>query len=413
MKNDLDALMSESDLDAILITGPGQHNPAMVYMTGGGHLTNADLIKKRGEPAVLFHYPMERDEATRSGLKTRNLSDYNYTDLLNQSGGDHRMAYVRRYQKMLTDAGVTSGRVALYGRSEIGSNYAVFSALQKEMPALNLLGEFDNSVLMLARMTKDQVEIDRIRKMGVITTQVVGKTADFITSHAVNHDVLVDKNGVPLTIGKVKNQINLWLSEQGVENPEGTIFAMGHDAGVPHSTGNSTDPLKLGQTIVFDIFPCEAGGGYFYDFTRTWCLGYAPDDVLALYETVLSVYTQVTKELHVGRAFRDYQQLTCQLFAASGHPTIQENPQTQQGYVHSVGHGIGLNVHERPWSGINSDEKDCLVPGSVFTIEPGLYYPEKGMGVRLENSLWVRPDGVMEVLAEYPMDLVLPVKAIQ
>jgi Xaa-Pro aminopeptidase len=112
----------------------------------------------------------------------------------------------------------------------------------------------------------------------------------------------------------------------------------------------------------------------------------------------------------MGKPFKDYQQMTCEQFSAQGHPTIMEDPQTQRGYVHSLGHGIGLNIHERPWSGISSDEKDCLVPGSVFTIEPGLYYPEKGMGVRLENSLWVRPDGEIELLAEYPMDLVLPVK---
>ena len=46
----------------------------------------------------------------------------------------------------------------------------------------------------------------------------------------------------------------------------------------------------------------------------------------------------------------------------------------------------------------------------VVTVEPGLYYPERGMGVRLEDTLWARPDGVFEILAEYPMDLVLPVK---
>jgi Xaa-Pro aminopeptidase len=410
MKNDLDALMQANDLNAILITGPGQHNPAMVYMTGGGHITNADLIKKRGEGAVLFYYPMERDEATKSGLKTKNLGDYNFTELLNQSDGDYLKAIVKRYKQMLTELGITSGRIALYGRSEIGTNYAVFSALQKEMPELNLIGEIDNSVLMLARMTKDETEVERIRKMGKITTMVVGQVADFITSHSVKNGVLVNKKGKPLTIGKVKSRINLWLSELGAENPEGTIFAIGHDAGVPHSSGNPSDPLELGQTIVFDIYPCEAGGGYFYDFTRTWCLGYAPDEVLALYETVLSVYTNVTRQLQMGKPFKDYQQMTCEQFSAQGHPTIMEDPQTQRGYVHSLGHGIGLNIHERPWSGISSDEKDCLVPGSVFTIEPGLYYPEKGMGVRLENSLWVRPDGEIELLAEYPMDLVLPVK---
>jgi Xaa-Pro aminopeptidase len=410
MKNDLDALMQANDLNAILITGPGQHNPAMVYMTGGGHITNADLIKKRGEGAVLFYYPMERDEATKSGLKTKNLGDYNFTELLNQSDGDYLKAIVKRYKQMLTELGITSGRIALYGRSDIGTNYAVFSALQKEMPELNLIGEIDNSVLMLARMTKDETEVERIRKMGKITTMVVGQVADLITSHSVKNGVLVNKKGKPLTIGKVKSRINLWLSELGAENPEGTIFAIGHDAGVPHSSGNPFDPLELGQTIVFDIYPCEAGGGYFYDFTRTWCLGYAPDEVLALYETVLSVYTNVTRQLQMGKPFKDYQQMTCEQFSAQGHPTIMEDPQTQRGYVHSLGHGIGLNIHERPWSGISSDEKDCLVPGSVFTIEPGLYYPEKGMGVRLENSLWVRPDGEIELLAEYPMDLVLPVK---
>jgi len=412
MKNELDALMQTNDLEAIIVVGPGQHNPAMVYMTGGGHLTNADLIKKRGESAVLFHYPMERDEAAKSGLKTKNLSDYNYTELLKRSDGDNLKAIVNRYQIMLTELGITSGNVALYGRSDIGLNFAVFSALQKEMPGLNFIGEVDNSVLMLARMTKDDPEVERIRKMGIITTQVVGLVADFITSKKEKNGFLVNRDGIPVRIGEVKNRINIWLSERGADNPEGTIFAIGHDAGVPHSSGNPTDPLKLGQTIVFDIFPCEAGGGYFYDFTRTWCLGYAPDAVLALYEDVLSTYTKVTQELQAGRPFKYYQQMTCELFSAQGHPTIKEDPQTQQGYVHSLGHGIGLNIHERPWSGISSDEKDCLIPGSVFTIEPGLYYPDRGMGVRLENSFWVCPDGKIDMLAEYSMDLVLPVKKI-
>jgi Xaa-Pro aminopeptidase len=410
MKNDLDALMLEKDLDAILITGPGQHNPSMVYMTGIGNITNADLIKKRGEQAVLFHYPMERDEAARSGLKTKSLSDYNYEELLKQTNGDNLQAIVKRYHRMFDDLALTSGNVALYGRAEIGSNYAVFSALQKEIPGITLVGEINTSAMMLARMTKDEVEIGRIRNMGKVTTQVVGLVADFISSHPAKNGILVKSNGDPLTIGEIKAQINLWLSERGAENPEGTIFSIGQDAGVPHSSGNPGDVLKLGQTIVFDIFPCEAGGGYFYDFTRTWCLGYAPDDVMALYDNVLSTYQTVISQLEVGKPFKRYQDLTCELFSSLGHPTIRENTRTETGYVHSLGHGIGLNIHERPWSGVNSDDKDCLVPGSVFTIEPGLYYPEKGMGVRLENSLWAHPDGQMEVLADYALDLVLPVK---
>ena len=410
MKTDLDALMLEKDLDAILITGPAQHNPAMVYMTGGGHVSSADLIKRRGHEPVLFYNPMERDEAAKSGLITKNLMDYNFTNLLSQSNGDYQRAIAKRYQLMLSEFGADKGNIALYGRSEIGTFYAIFSTLQNEMPAINLIGEVNNSVLMQARMTKDDAEIERIRKMGSVTTQVVGLVADYISSQRVHDGQMVKPNGDPLTIRDVKQHINLWLSERGAENPEDTIFAIGRDSGVPHSSGNPEDILRLGQTIVFDIYPCEAGGGYFYDFTRTWCLGYAPDEVMSLYESVLSAYNQVASQLEVGKPFKDYQEMVCKLFSAQGHPTINDDPQTQNGYVHSLGHGIGLNIHERPWSGINSDDQDRLLPGAVFTLEPGLYYPDKGMGVRLENSLVVRQDGKMEVLADYPMDLVLPVK---
>jgi Xaa-Pro aminopeptidase len=71
---------------------------------------------------------------------------------------------------------------------------------------------------------------------------------------------------------------------------------------------------------------------------------------------------------------------------------------------------VGLNIHESPWSGNGATEKDVLVPGAVVTIEPGLYYPSRGLGCRLEDTVTVRPDGTFEILAEFPLDLVLPIK---
>ena len=70
MKSDLDTLMQEFGYDAIFVTGPAFQNPAMVYLTGGGHMGQADLIKKRGTPGMLFHASMEREEAARTGLPT-------------------------------------------------------------------------------------------------------------------------------------------------------------------------------------------------------------------------------------------------------------------------------------------------------------------------------------------------------
>lgn len=409
MKKDLDALMQTRQLDALLVVGAGLHNPPMTYLTNGAGLTQAILLKKRGEQPVLFHWAMERDEAAQSGLPTRDLSDFRYDLLLQQAGGDQTLGMVSLLERILTEMGVASGRVGLYGNLDAGRAYATFTRLQQLLPALEMVGETGVSVFLEAMATKDEAEIQRIRRIGQITTAVIGEVADFLGGHRARNAVLVKASGEPLTIGEVKQRIDLWLAERGAENPERTIFASGYDAAVPHSTGQDTSPLRLGETIVFDIFPRQVGGGYFYDITRTWSLGYATDEALSLYEDVRAVYQQLRSELRLGEICRTYQERACELFESRGHPTVRTNPQTQRGYVHSLGHGVGLHIHEEPFFRLNGPDEARLQPGVVVTVEPGLYYPERKMGVRLEDTIYARPDGVFETLADFPLDLVLPV----
>ena len=411
MKSDLDALMQAKALDALLVLGNAEHNPPMYYLTGGGHVSAATLIKKRGSPPVLFCNDMEREEAAKSGLKIVPYSTYNSDGLLKQAGGDLVLASALRFERMFNELGVR-GRVGLYGHTDLGAAFAALTLLQKRMPEIELVGEMrDESLFMKAMETKDEAEVARIRRAGQITTAVVGRVAALLTDSNVRKDeVLLKDDGSVLTIGDVKALINLWLAELGAENPEGTIFAIGRDAGVPHSTGTPTDPLRLGQTIVFDIYPCEAGGGYFYDFTRTWSLGYAKPEAQALYDQVRQAYDLVMDNLDLNAPFKDYQRMVCELYEKDGHPTPLHTPAPVEGYVHSLGHGVGLNIHERPWSGLSAGDDNLLKPGVIMTVEPGLYYPEKGMGVRIEDTYWVRPDGKMERLAEYPYDFVLPMK---
>jgi Xaa-Pro aminopeptidase len=410
MISEIDALMQENGVDVLLVLGNIDHNPAMMYFTGGGHVSNADLIKERGKDPVLFCNPMEREEAAKTGLRTVTFAEFKWKELVIQTGGDLAEARARSYAKQFQSLGITSGRVAVYGMVEIGPVIAALERVTKYLPDLQFGGYFKDPILMPAMMTKDSTEVERIRRMGKITTEVIARTADWLRRHAVSQDVLVHSDGAPLKIGAVKNQINLWLAELGAENPEGTIFAIGRDAGVPHSAGAPDDLVRLGQPIVFDIFPCEIGGGYFYDITRTWSLGYATEEVQALYQQVLEVYNKLFSNLKVNMPFKEVQKLTCDLFEEIGHPTIQTIAEIEEGYIHSVGHGVGLRVHEMPFSGINATERDALVPGTVFTIEPGLYYPSRGMGVRLEDTYYTRPDGTFEVLADYPYDLVIPMK---
>lgn len=410
MKSDLNSIMQANQIDAILATGAGDHNPAMVYLTGGGNLTNADVLICRGQEPVLFHSSIERDEAARTGLRTVNLASYPLDEMQKAANGDFLKFTVLRYQRMLAEAGLSQGRVAVYGRMEAGAALAVFGGLKELMPGLSFVSELGNTILMSAMATKDIGEVERIRRMGQITTEVVGRVADFLTSQRAKDGVLVQSDGEPVTIGEVKRRINLWLAEAGAENPDGTIFAMGYDAAVPHSSGTASDVLRLGQTIIFDIFPCEQGGGYFHDFTRTWCLGYASDEALGLYEDVWQVFQAIIGELRVGAATRSYMQRACQLFEERGHATICDNPQTQEGFVHGLGHGVGLYLHERPMFSLYAGENERVQPGLVMTVEPGLYYPQRQMGVRLEDTIWVRPDGRIETLVEYPFDFVLPIK---
>jgi|SRR5688572_2220203 len=401
MKSDIDTLMKERNLDALMILGNAEHNPPMYYLTGGGHVSKAVLIKKRGQPAVLYVNAMERDEAEKSGLKVVPMRQGAMTELS------------QKPKEIFGEHDLLSGRVGVYGETNVSMALHIESRIKDELPEIELVGEDqDDSLFMYAMEAKDEAEVARIRRMGKVTTEVVGMVADYLTSRDVREDeILLREDGNPLTIRDVKGKIALWLAERGAVDVEGCIFAIGRDAGIPHSVGNPDNVLRLGQTIVFDIFPGEAGGGYFYDFTRTWSLGYATPEAQKLYDEVKDVYDKVIENMDLNASFKEYQKLVCDEFNKNGHPTPMHNGGVlTEGYVHSLGHGLGLNVHERPWSRHTASGDNLLKSGVVVTIEPGLYYPEEGMGVRLEDSYWIRPDGVMEKLAEYPYDFVLPMK---
>lgn len=411
MKADLDALMTERGYDAITVTGSAAHNPAMYYLANGVKISDARLVKKRGEPPALVVSAMERDEAAKSGLRVLARETFDPLRILNEEGGDLLRARVRLLERIFTDLGVR-GTVATYGREDAGSALAFAQAFNGRQNGVRLVGEFAGTIFDAAWTTKDPAEVRRMRAVGRKTVTVVGNTAEFLQSHRTVEGVLVKSDGAPLTVGDVKREIRRWLVEQNLEHTDDVIFAIGRDAGVPHSHGEDGDRIALGRTIVFDIFPQEAGGGYFFDFTRTWCLGFAPPEVERAYGDVMEVFETTLAALQPNTLSRTYQRRACELFEARGHPTIGSNDKTTKGYTHSLGHGVGLSVHERPAFGDYEGNTDVLLPGCAVTVEPGLYYPDAGgFGVRIEDLVWMNPDtGRPEVLADFPKDLILTSK---
>ncbi len=409
MKSDLPALMKDRNLDALLVLGDALHNSPMVYFTGVVHVTEALLVIKRGEDPVLFCHNMERGEAAATGFAIRSLSNYDFRHLIQECNGDHGKARAIMFQRMLTDAGLTKGRVAIYGQQQANAVLDLFNKLKELLPEIEFIGETDHPVVLTARVTKDPEEAQRQRQVQKAATEIVAQVADFLSHQKAKDGVLVDKDGQPVTVGRVKSKINQWVAERGLENPDGIIFAPGAEGAVPHNLGQPDTLLRLGEPIVFDFFPEEAGGGFWADFTRTWCLDHASDGAQALYEDVRTAYETVIGELKAGELCTKFQERTCEIFKQRGHPVVNDDATITSGYVHSLAHGLGLDVHEPP--GFYPGSKDILQTGEIITIEPGLYYPERGLGMRIEDAVYIRPeDGLPQIQAEYPLDLVLPLK---
>jgi Xaa-Pro aminopeptidase len=186
------------------------------------------------------------------------------------------------------------------------------------------------------------------------------------------------------------------------------IFAQGRDGGFPHSRGEKGDALRLGQAIVFDLFPRELGGGYFHDCTRTWSIGYATDDVQRAYDEIIEAFDMAVEIIRPGMATKDVQEQVQTVLESKGHKTSRSDPGTNEGYVHSLGHGIGMNIHERP--SLSHLSNDTFAVGNVLTIEPGLYYPDRGFGMRVEDSYYLSADAGLVSLTPFHRDLVLPLR---
>lgn len=406
MRQDLDRLMAERNLDVLLVVIGEKPSANSLYLTRGAELSGGYIVKPRGQPALLYHSAIEAGGAAQSGLETRSLARFNPRQLVIDANYDRLKAQVCLMDLLLNDAGV-SGRIGVYGLTEIGQAYAWLGALAATRPDVEFVGEFHRDVLMVARETKDEHEIAIIRDVGRRTQEVVAVAVDFLRHQRVRDGTLVDTAGLPVTVGDVKRLIRRELLNRGLLDTAGTIFAIGKDAAIPHNSGNPDDPLRVGQPIIFDIFPRDLRTGYYFDMTRTFALGEAPLALQAMYGDVLDAFNAAMIAAHAGLPTADLQTLVCDLFEARDYPTPRTDPACEVGYTHSLGHGIGLDVHESP--NLSDVSKEVLQPGAVFTIEPGLYDPQAGLGVRLEDTVAVAPDGTVQSLTDFPKELVIPV----
>jgi len=406
LKKDLDRLMKERGIDAITITGTPKSSRDMFYLTGPVVVTGCRVVKKLGGEPLLIAGSMERDEAARSGLEVKTYNDFDMMKI-GREAKTPLEGSVKSFARICEVLGIT-GTVAFYGTGDIPSSYAYLSAIEKS-GIVKVHAEASDSIFSEARMTKDNGEIDRMVAVNKKAQEVMAAVRDFLGECSEKGGKIVAPDGTELTIGRVKGIIKSETEARGIMIEEAVIFSQGRDSAVPHSRGDDDAVLVPGKTIVFDYCPQEAGCGYFADITRTWCLGHVPEDVQPIYEQVLEIQEKVLDALETGTPYSLYDKMTNEFFDEHGHPTPMKKA-GENGYVHSLGHGLGLNVHERPRVSMFAKTEELVTPGHVFTVEPGLYYPDRGIGVRIEDDVAVREDGSIEDLTTLTKEILIPLK---
>ena len=410
MKRDLDRLMAERDLDGFLVMGEG-HGPVMKYLTSGGFFEGALLLKPRGEEVTLVHGMMERDTAAATGLRTVNREEhFNGYELLKEFEGDRlaaNAAYIARAMEMMG----LRGRVGVYGLQDAGATMALMRKVQEMIEDIEVVGEYGETLFSQAFVTKDDAELEILKRAGRLTCAVVGEVQAFIQEHAAGRDETVLKpGGAALTIGDVKEFMRGRLHAKGLAEDHGTIFSQGRDAGVPHNSGDPSMPLQLGRSIIFDIYPTTEEG-YFHDMTRTWSLGYATDEVQAAYDQTREIFDRVMAELALGRPARAVPGYGLRLLR-SARPQDRPQPPGDRRRLcpqPRPRHRPGNPRRAQRFSHAQGEDT-VLQPGHVVTIEPGLYYPSRGFGVRVEDAVAFNEAGELIWLTAYPYDLIVPMR---
>lgn len=262
-----------------------------------------------------------------------------------------------------------------------------------KLTKLGLKLELAGGLLFPEREIKTAREAECIREGNRLCSVGFTVAETILRAARIKGRTLVHRGKV-LTSESLRFALETAIREQGGD-PRDTIVAGGDQACDPHERGSG--PLRPHELIIVDIFPKVLATGYHGDMTRTYLKGRPREVQRRLVATVREAQLSATRAIRAGVNGRDIHQLVTDCFIEAGYET-RHGKKGSVGFFHGTGHGLGLEVHDP--GRLSPLVSAPLKPGSVLTIEPGLYYPGLG-GCRWEDVVQVTK-GTPKMLSRHP-----------
>ncbi|AEE95962.1 M24 family metallopeptidase [Mahella australiensis] len=333
--------MSQNGIDGCLLAKP----PNVTYISG---FTNNDAY------------------AVITNDKQFLLTDFRYIEQAQHQAQEFEVILVNsgKLMSMLSDMIYDNNIHALWFEDSY-ITCAFYNKLSAELDGIEMIPMGDTMERL--RAVKDEDEVSFIKQAAAIADKAFDAVLEYI------------KPGI--TEKQLAARLEYIIRDKGCEGVSfPSIVASGHHSSMPHAQP-SDKPFEVGEFITLDF-----GGiynGYCSDMTRTVVLGRASPEQRRIYDTVLEAQQTALEGIKAGMVCKDADALARNLIAAKGYGEY---------FGHSLGHGVGLEIHELPTLSPGAD--DMLQVNSVVTVEPGIYIPGMG-GVRIEDLITVR-DGYID-----------------
>jgi len=383
LRQDLDGILAEKGAEALLLYSDSYHDANMFYLTKFLAPDPFIFLKRVDADPVIVVNQMEHPRAQKQSIikDVKSYTDYNYLQTVKSAKKPHHGAI-----KFI--ANVAEKELGAGTRICVPPDFPVIVADVLRDEGLTIEPMF--GVVEDARETKNADEVEEIRAVQKVVEAVTSEAIDIIANSDVGSNGTLQFNGEPLTVGKIKSIFGSKLLENGCLPEEELIVACGKQSSDPHYVGEPEDKLRADQPIILDVYPRSMQKRYWSDMTRTVVKGRASPKIKHMFETVSEAKAASLDAIQAGALGSQVYDVCCDILEKAGYETTRAGKQVTKGMTHSLGHGVGLQIHESPR--ISELSTSPLRAHTVVTVEPGIYDPHVG-GVRLEDIIEITESG--------------------